>query len=546
MPGLKDPTDTEAQVIGRYALFGPIAAGGMATVHLGRLLGPVGFSRTVAIKRLHQEYSRDPEFVSMFLDEARLAARIRHPNVVPTLDVVATKGELFLVMEYVQGESLSRLLKIAMESGEPVPPRITVSIMSATLQGLHAAHEARDERGVSLGIVHRDVSPQNVLVGIDGMSRVLDFGVAKAAGRMQTTREGQIKGKLAYMAPEQLQADVLDRKADVYAASVVLWEMLTNTRLFKGESEAMILARVLTGEVKPPSLVISTLSPAFDAVVLKGIARDPNQRYASAREMALELEKCEQSASLAEVATWIERVAGPALHERAMMISRIEIDSGVSSPDALKMRVAEALASRSDAPPAPEPMTSTRLGIGGPPSSRTMPEPPSSKRDPERPARRPRNEAERTQRPSEVSSISTSESIAQGVPSGRMSPGVMVAAAIGAIAVVIVIGFMRSRSVDNPAPLAPAAQVSAHPQPDIPPINVAPPTAPLGTSPPPIAPTSTSIEPAPHASSSTSSTASKPPPVSSSHPTSTAKAPPATTPKSTAAPANPFDLGGRN
>src|SRR5262245_3092434 len=179
------------RVVGRYALYGEIASGGMATVHFERLLGPVGFSRTVAIKRLHPQFAKDPEFVSMFLDEARLAARIRHPNVVATLDVVATKGELFLVMEYVQGESLSRLARAVMARGENLPPRIVASIMCGVLHGLHAAHEARDQRGEPLGIVHRDVSPQNVLVGIDGTARVVDFGVAKASGRHQSTRKGK-------------------------------------------------------------------------------------------------------------------------------------------------------------------------------------------------------------------------------------------------------------------------------------------------------------------------------------------------------------------
>src|SRR5437870_1182907 len=156
------------RIVGRYAIYNEIAAGGMATIHLGRLLGPVGFSRTVAIKRLHPQFAKDPEFVSMFLDEARLAARIRHPNVVPTLDVVATQGELFLVMEYVQGESLSRLGRVMRERKERILPRICASIMSGVLHGLHAAHEAHDERGEPLGIVHRDVSPHNVLVGGDG------------------------------------------------------------------------------------------------------------------------------------------------------------------------------------------------------------------------------------------------------------------------------------------------------------------------------------------------------------------------------------------
>ena len=196
------------RIVGRYALYAEIAAGGMATVHFGRLLGPVGFSRTVAIKRLHPQFAKDPEFVSMFLDEARLAARIRHPNVVPTLDVVATDGELFLVMDYVPGESIARLSRVLRERQETLPIRILSATIAGVLHGLHATHEAKDERGHPLGIVHRDVSPQNVLVGTDGVPRVLDFGVAKAAGRVQTTREGQIKGKLSYMPPEQLGAAV--------------------------------------------------------------------------------------------------------------------------------------------------------------------------------------------------------------------------------------------------------------------------------------------------------------------------------------------------
>lgn len=323
------------RIVGRYALYAEIAAGGMATVHFGRLLGPVGFSRTVAIKRLHPQFAKDPEFVSMFLDEARLAARIRHPNVVPTLDVVATNGELFLVMEYIQGESLSRLTRAYRDRNARTPPRIVAAIMSGALHGLHAAHEARNERGEPLGIVHRDISPQNVLVGSDGVARVLDFGVAKAAGRVQTTREGQLKGKLAYMAPEQLTG-VVSRQSDIYAAAVVLWETLTGKRLFTGDNEAMVLGKVLSGVQEKPSTYILDGRQAppdgitmqgleqLDLVTLRGLDQNPTKRYATAREMAIALEKCVGLATPSEVGEWVETTAREVLHHRAEKIAQIE------------------------------------------------------------------------------------------------------------------------------------------------------------------------------------------------------------------------------
>src|SRR3954468_18707128 len=237
------------RVVGRYALYAEIAAGGMATVHIGRLLGPVGFARTVAVKRLHPQFAKDPEFVSMFLDEARLAARVQHPNVVATIDVVATDGELFLIMDYVRGESLSKIIRTVRKREGRTPPRIAAAIMCGFLHGLHAAHEAKNERGEPLGLVHRDVSPQNVLVGADGIPRVLDFGIAKAQGRIQVTRDGQIKGKLAYMPPEQLAGKELTRTVDIYASAVVMWEMLTTERLFKGDTEAETLQRILRDPV---------------------------------------------------------------------------------------------------------------------------------------------------------------------------------------------------------------------------------------------------------------------------------------------------------
>ena len=329
-------TDSNVRVVGRYALYNAIAAGGMATVHLGRLLGPVGFSRTVAIKRLHAQFASDPEFVSMFLDEARLAARIRHPNVVQTVDVVATSGELFLVMDYVPGESIARLMRVLRERQQTIPLRILSAVMAGALHGLHAAHEAKDERGHPLGIVHRDVSPQNIILGTDGSPRVLDFGVAKAAGRVQTTREGQIKGKLSYMPPEQLRGASVDRKTDIYAAGVMLWELITGQRLFAGDNEGAIVAKVLEGRIEPPSQVIMrnrrvTLTDmtlrqleSLDQTILKALSMDPANRHQTAREMAIEIERRMPPATASECADWLESIARDVLASRAALIAEIE------------------------------------------------------------------------------------------------------------------------------------------------------------------------------------------------------------------------------
>jgi serine/threonine-protein kinase len=308
-------------------LYGELAAGGMATVHFGRLSGPVGFSRTVAIKRLHPHFAKDPEFVTMFLDEARLCGRIRHPNVVPTLDVVTTEGEIFIVMEYAAGEAFSKLLKASVARNLAIPPRVAASIISSVLHGLHAAHQTKDEHGRDLGIVHRDVSPQNILVGADGTARVLDFGVAKAAGRLQTTRDGQVKGKIAYMPPEQLSGVAVTKQVDIYAAAVVLWEALTGRRLFHGDTEAIVLARALEGRVDPPSDYNPALDRSVDAMVLRGLSRDPAVRFATAREMALAIEQTIGLASPSEVGEWVERVGGEELARRAQTIAEIEAAS---------------------------------------------------------------------------------------------------------------------------------------------------------------------------------------------------------------------------
>jgi serine/threonine protein kinase len=351
--------------VGRYTMFGELGVGGMATVHYARLNGPVGFGRTVAMKRLHPQFARDPEFVRMFVDEARLASRIRHPNVVQTLDVVEEKTELFLVMDYVHGESLSHLLRRC--DGRGLPPRLVSAILAGVLHGLHAAHEAKNEQGEPLGIVHRDVSPQNVLVGADGVPRLLDFGIARAVVRLHTTGQGLVKGKLGYMAPEQHEQMPITRLADIYAASVVGWELLTGRRLFAAESETATVSLILKGKVTPPSHLVSSVPRDLEAIILKGLSVQPHKRFASARAMALEIERMASAAPASELSEWVEEVASETLRSRARSVAALECLDIVkqpsdSTPRALDEDVIEIPADRAegDEPSTDVPVSSVR------------------------------------------------------------------------------------------------------------------------------------------------------------------------------------------
>jgi serine/threonine-protein kinase len=341
-------------MLGRYALHEKIAAGGMATVHIARLLGPVGFMRTVAIKRMHRQLVDDPLFVSMFLDEARLAARISHPNVVTTLDVVQSDGELVLVMEYVRGESLARLIKATRHRGERISPSMATTIMVGVLHGLHAAHEATDDQHEPLGLVHRDVSPHNILVGTDGVARVLDFGIAKAAGRVQTTGDGQLKGKLGYVAPEQVNGTAT-RVTDVYAASVTFWEALTGERLFKGDNQAQVLERVLQGCSVKPSSWAPDVPAIVDDVIMRGLSVNPADRWPTARDMARALEDATLPMMAAsKVGDWVAEVASEMLAERSAIIARIESDSSVSRLRPTRSQLASTSRSLPKEPVAPQ------------------------------------------------------------------------------------------------------------------------------------------------------------------------------------------------
>jgi serine/threonine protein kinase len=305
----------------RYAILGSIAKGGMAEVYLGRMVGSAGFSRLVAIKRLHGELAVQEQFVAMLLDEARLTAHIRHANVVDTLDLVASDGAFSVVMEYVEGNSLSALIKRSHDDNEPIPQPIAISIIYGMLRGLDAAHEARDEEGQPLGIVHRDVSPQNVLVGIDGVPRIIDFGVAKALGRLYATGPGEVRGKFSYMAPEQMLAHAVTRQVDVYSAGVLLWELLAGKTLFDSDDSRTVVAAVLRGDIPPPSSVNPDVPPELDAIVARATALDLGTRYLTAREFLAELEPWRTAAD-DEVGAWVKALCAELLAQRQRMIQQ--------------------------------------------------------------------------------------------------------------------------------------------------------------------------------------------------------------------------------
>jgi serine/threonine-protein kinase len=309
---------------GRYVLYDAIASGGMASVHLGRVIGSAGFARVVAIKRLHPHLSGDPEFVEMFLDEARLASRIHHPNVVATLDVVTDDNELLLVMEHVLGESWWNVLRDARERRIFIPIDVVSSVIGNMLAGLHAAHEACSETGVPLEIVHRDISPQNVLVGADGISRVVDFGIAKAISRVHSTRDGELKGKLRYMSPERILRTTVDRRADVYAAGVVLWESLTGERLFTADDAAGTISAVLEGGTPLPSRFRPEVPRALDDLVLRSLARDAAQRPRSALDFTAALEQIVRPAPPRIVSEFLTHVVGSKLEDRRRVLAEVE------------------------------------------------------------------------------------------------------------------------------------------------------------------------------------------------------------------------------
>ncbi|HEY0481514.1 MAG TPA: protein kinase, partial [Kofleriaceae bacterium] len=276
--------------LGKFEVIRQIAVGGMAELYLARTVGMEGFEKLVCVKRILPQYVGNPSFVNMFLAEARLAATLHHPNIAQVYDIGQEQGEFFFAMEYVHGEDLGRLAMTARENGVPISLDCALTLVSGLCAGLHHAHEKASPEGKPLGVVHRDVSPTNVLVSYDGAIKLVDFGIARAGGEPSTSTNG-LKGKISYMSPEQCRGNVaLDRRSDVFSIGTILYELTTGRLPFTDETEYGVLQQIVNRDAAPPSAVAPGYPPALEAIVMRALSRDVNRRFSTALELQNQLE----------------------------------------------------------------------------------------------------------------------------------------------------------------------------------------------------------------------------------------------------------------
>ena len=286
---LHPPASQASNVLGKFKLIAELGRGGMSEVYLAVIAGPAGFNKLVVVKLIKGELAEDPDFISMFLEEARLSARLSHPNVVQTNEVGEFGGRYYIAMEYLEGQAYSRILhRLGRDRGLPLG--MSLRTLSDVLQGLHYAHELPDFDGSALGVVHRDVTPHNVFITYDGQVKVVDFGIAKAMNSSHETRTGMLKGKVGYMAPEQARGERVDRRADIFSVGVMLWEAAVGKRLWKGLNEVQILHQLLSGDIPSPRSMRPDISSQLEAIIMKAVASDREKRHATAMELQGELE----------------------------------------------------------------------------------------------------------------------------------------------------------------------------------------------------------------------------------------------------------------
>jgi serine/threonine protein kinase len=306
--------------LGRYRVVDEIGIGGMASVHLARMDGPGGFQKWVAIKRIHPHLIEDDSFIHMFLDEARIAARISHPNVATVFELGKHDDTYWIAMEYLHGEPLREVMRRTEETGAPMPPEIACRVIADAAEGLHAAHELLGKNGEKLNLIHRDVTPHNLFVTYEGATKVVDFGIAKFSSRMSSTRAGTLKGKLAYMSPEQVQGETIDRRTDIFALGVVLWELTTGQRLFRMESDLDTLAKVQECVIPRPSSIVRGYPIDLEKIVMKALAKNRGERFKTAREFSRMLQSLLMRRGLFiasdEVANYIQSIFKDRIEKR--------------------------------------------------------------------------------------------------------------------------------------------------------------------------------------------------------------------------------------
>lgn len=276
---------------GKYTLLDRLAVGGMAEIFLARQGGLEGFEKTIVIKRIRPHLSKQTAFVKMFLNEAKLAAQLNHPNIVQIYDLGMISDSYFIAMEYIFGRDMRRIIPKADSLGIPFPMVYALKIASSVCEGLYFAHQRTDAYGNPLNIVHRDVTPENIFVSFDGTVKVLDFGIAKAANQIEQTRAGEIKGKLSYMSPEQCMGRPLDQRSDLFSLGTVLYEWLTGFKLFTGESEVGILKSITEGKIYAPSYFKADIPEGVEAILMKALEKDREKRYQNAWELQYDLDQ---------------------------------------------------------------------------------------------------------------------------------------------------------------------------------------------------------------------------------------------------------------
>jgi serine/threonine protein kinase len=307
-------TGAATERLGPYEILHPIARGGMAEILLARTTGLGGFEKRIAIKRILPQFAGDPAFVNMFLDEGRIAATLHHSNIVQVIDIGSDDGRYFLAMEYLHGVDARRMQVAARNQGLKLPIEVALAIGIGACAGLHYAHEMRGRDGL-LGVVHRDISPQNIIVTFDGGVKVVDFGIAKAVDRLAETRVGTVKGKIAYMSPEQARGEPVDRRSDLFSMAIVLWELTTGRGLFRG-SDFDVMKMIVEKDAPRPSQTVPGYPPELERIVLRGLARDPEKRYQTAQEMEDdlgELTRSRPAASPPDLARFMARLFGDAV-----------------------------------------------------------------------------------------------------------------------------------------------------------------------------------------------------------------------------------------